>query len=149
MTTPTTLELCRKGVALRRRRRRPRRGQRPTWQLSLAHPSRWSESQRDTAMSHSKRVVTPPRLSASDCLRLPFSPLFSSLAMASGSEYSSSSESDIPISKKKRATGSKADGDDFSFKNVLRPPRSTTYTAQALYGTAVSSRLTFHSNFSF
>ncbi|KAH8995990.1 hypothetical protein EDB92DRAFT_2112744 [Lactarius akahatsu] len=53
--------------------------------------------------------------------------------MASGSEYSSSSESDTPIAKKKRATGSKADGDDFSFKNVLRPPRSTTYTAQALY----------------
>ncbi|KAH9062537.1 hypothetical protein EDB83DRAFT_2552030 [Lactarius deliciosus] len=53
--------------------------------------------------------------------------------MASGSEYSSSSESDTPIAKKKRATGSKADGDEFSFKNVLRPPRSTTYTAQALY----------------
>lgn len=54
--------------------------------------------------------------------------------MASGSEYYSSSDSDAPIAKKKRATGSKAD-DDFSFKNVLRPPRSTTYTAQALYGT--------------
>ncbi|KAH9054858.1 hypothetical protein EDB87DRAFT_1644608 [Lactarius vividus] len=53
--------------------------------------------------------------------------------MASGSEYSSSSESDTPIAKRKRATGSKADSDDFSFKNVLRPPRSTTYTAQALY----------------
>ncbi|KAI9452686.1 hypothetical protein BJY52DRAFT_1291929 [Lactarius psammicola] len=53
--------------------------------------------------------------------------------MVSGSEYSSSSESDTPIAKRKRATGSKADGDDFSFKNVLRPPRSTTYTAQALY----------------
>ena len=54
--------------------------------------------------------------------------------MASGSEYSSSSESEVPITKRKRGSGSKADADDFSFKNVLRPPRSTTYTAQALYG---------------
>ena len=56
--------------------------------------------------------------------------------MASTSDYSSSdSENDTPIAKKKKSTGAKFDGDDFSFKNVLRPPRSTTYTAQALYGT--------------
>ncbi|KAI0289070.1 hypothetical protein BC826DRAFT_640390 [Russula brevipes] len=53
--------------------------------------------------------------------------------MASASDYSSDSESETPISKRKRSTGAKADSDDFSFKNVLRPPRSTTYTAQALY----------------
>jgi len=34
---------------------------------------------------------------------------------------------------RKKSTGAKSDNDDFSFKNVLRPPRSTTYTAQALY----------------
>ncbi len=53
--------------------------------------------------------------------------------MASASDYSSGSE-DTPIAKRKKSTGAKADNDDFSFKNVLRPPRSTTYTAQALYG---------------
>ncbi len=55
--------------------------------------------------------------------------------MASASDYSSDSENDTPIAKKKKSTGAKLDSDDFSFKNVLRPPRSTTYTAQALYGT--------------
>ena len=54
---------------------------------------------------------------------------------SSASDYSSDSENDTPIAKKKKSTGAKADSDDFSFKNVLRPPRSTTYTAQALYGT--------------
>jgi hypothetical protein len=54
--------------------------------------------------------------------------------MASVSDYSSDSEDDTPIAKRKKSTGAKADNDDFSFKNVLRPPRSTTYTAQALYG---------------
>jgi hypothetical protein len=54
--------------------------------------------------------------------------------MASASDYSSDSESDTPIAKKKRSTGAKQENDEFSFKNVLRPPRSTTYTAQALYG---------------
>ncbi|KAI0275834.1 hypothetical protein BGY98DRAFT_1098601 [Russula aff. rugulosa BPL654] len=53
--------------------------------------------------------------------------------MASASDYSSGSEDDTPIAKKKKSTGAKTDNDDFSFKNVLRPPRSTTYTAQALY----------------
>ena len=58
--------------------------------------------------------------------------------MASASDYSSDSENETPILKKKKSTGAKADSDDFSFKNVLRPPRSTTYTAQALYGTSLS-----------
>jgi hypothetical protein len=62
--------------------------------------------------------------------------------MASASDYSSDSEPETPISKRKRSTGAKADGDDFSFKNVLRPPRSTTYTAQALYGTEPSTAAT-------
>jgi hypothetical protein len=53
--------------------------------------------------------------------------------MASVSDYSSDSEDDAPIAKRKKSTGAKADSDDFAFKNVLRPPRSTTYTAQALY----------------
>ncbi|KAH9957584.1 hypothetical protein BC827DRAFT_1224453 [Russula dissimulans] len=53
--------------------------------------------------------------------------------MASASDYSSDSENDAPIAKRKKSTGAKSDNDDFSFKNVLRPPRSTTYTAQALY----------------
>ena len=56
--------------------------------------------------------------------------------MASVSDYSSDSEDDTPIAKRKKSTGAKTDNDDFSFKNVLRPPRSTTYTAQALYGTS-------------
>jgi hypothetical protein len=54
--------------------------------------------------------------------------------MDSASDYSDS-DNDTPIAKKKKSTGAKLDSDDFSFKNVLRPPRSTTYTAQALYGT--------------
>ncbi|KAN0114200.1 Protein of unknown function DUF262 domain containing protein [Russula decolorans] len=53
--------------------------------------------------------------------------------MASASDYSSDSENDTPIAKRKKSTGAKTDNDEFSFKNVLRPPRSTTYTAQALY----------------
>ncbi|KAI9510348.1 hypothetical protein F5148DRAFT_1180214 [Russula earlei] len=53
--------------------------------------------------------------------------------MGSASDYSSDSENDTPIAKRKKSTGAKSDNDDFSFKNVLRPPRSTTYTAQALY----------------
>ncbi|KAI0292356.1 hypothetical protein B0F90DRAFT_1770838 [Multifurca ochricompacta] len=55
------------------------------------------------------------------------------MGLASASDHSSDSESDTPIMKKKRSSGSKAESDDFAFKNVLRPPRSTTYTAQALY----------------
>lgn len=58
------------------------------------------------------------------------------IVMASASDYSSDSEDDTPIAKKKKSTGAKTDNDDFAFKNVLRPPRSTTYTAQALYGTS-------------
>ncbi|KAH9987054.1 hypothetical protein BJV77DRAFT_1027262 [Russula vinacea] len=55
------------------------------------------------------------------------------MASISVSDYSSDSEDDAPIAKRKKSTGAKADSDDFAFKNVLRPPRSTTYTAQALY----------------
>jgi hypothetical protein len=61
--------------------------------------------------------------------------------MASVSDYSSGSEDDTPIAKRKKSTGAKTDSDDFSFKNVLRPPRSTTYTAQALYGTSTANSL--------
>lgn len=60
------------------------------------------------------------------------------MASISVSDYSSDSEDDAPIAKRKKSTGAKADSDDFAFKNVLRPPRSTTYTAQALYGAALS-----------
>jgi hypothetical protein len=59
--------------------------------------------------------------------------------MASVSDYSSDSEGDTPIAKRKKSTGAKADSDDLPFKNVLRPPRSTTYTAQALYGVLIRS----------
>lgn len=62
-------------------------------------------------------------------------PRSTTATMAPDSDYSADSEDDTPIAKRKRSTGAKADNDDFSFKNVLRPPRSTTYTAQALYGT--------------
>lgn len=61
--------------------------------------------------------------------------------MASASDYSSDSEDDTPIAKRKKSTGAKTDNDDFSFKNVLRPPRSTTYTAQALYGMLFTRQL--------
>jgi len=67
--------------------------------------------------------------------------------MTSASDYSSDSENDAPIAKRKKSTGAKSDNDDFSFKNVLRPPRSTTYTAQALYGTPVSIYLAFRNNY--
>jgi len=77
------------------------------------------------AFSHAAEnfVCFYSRLAASHC------------TMASASDHSSDSENETPIAKKKKSTGAKADSDDFSFKNVLRPPRSTTYTAQALYGT--------------
>ena len=58
--------------------------------------------------------------------------------MAPVSDCSSDSEDDTPIAKRKKLTGAKAENDDFSFKNVLRPPR---YTVQALYGASGSAGL--------
>jgi hypothetical protein len=54
--------------------------------------------------------------------------------MASVSDDSEDSEDYTPITKRKKFTDAEAENDDLSFKNVLRPPGSTTYTVQTLYG---------------
>ena len=54
---------------------------------------------------------------------------------ASESEFTDVDEEDVPLSQRKDAASKDSNDSGYTIRGVLKVPRATTFTCQALYGT--------------